>query len=107
MAMLPNLVTTNDLNGIDKVHLLRWLLDAAGITHRVAAVRSKRFVTIDPKLPFPGAFDGALIYIPDSKLWLDPACKQCAPGELREDYRGAWSLLLPAESKARLTKLPN
>ena len=104
---LPNLVTTNDLNGIDKVHLLRWLLDAAGITHRVAAVRSKRFVTIDPKLPFPGAFDGALIYIPDSKLWLDPACKQCAPGELREDYRGAWSLLLPAESKARLTKLPN
>ncbi|MDP6943032.1 MAG: hypothetical protein QF464_02685, partial [Myxococcota bacterium] len=40
---LPNLVTTNDLNATDKVHLLRWVLDAAGIAHRVVAVRSTVF----------------------------------------------------------------
>ena len=105
---LPNLVTTNNLNAIDKVHLLRWLLDAAQISHKVAAVRSKRFATIDPNLPVPGAFDGALVYLPDSDLWLDPACTSCAPGELREDYRGAWALILPAQGKGvTLTRLPD
>ncbi len=103
---LPNLVTTNDLNATDKVHLMRWLLDAGEITHQVVAVRSKAFVDIDPGLPFPGAFDGAIIYLPEEKLWLDPACQRCEAGEVREHYRGAWGLTLPAKGDARLIKLP-
>lgn len=103
---LPNLVTTNDLNAIDKVHLLRWLLDAANIPHQVAAVRSNRFARIDAKLPIPGAFDSALIYLPEPKLWLDPACQACQPGEVRAGFRGAHTLLLPAKAGAGLTQLP-
>mgnify|MGYP007078944914 CR=1 FL=1 len=104
---LPSLVTTNTLNATDKVHLLRWLLDAAGIKHSVAAVRSKKFVNIDPKLPFPGAFDGTALYLPEAQLWLDPACQSCEAGQVREDYRGAWGLVLPAPSNASLVKLPD
>ena len=103
---LPNLVTTNDLNATDKVHLLRWLLDAANIPHQVGAVRSNRFARMDAKLAFPGAFDGAVIYLPEAKLWLDPACQKCQPGEVRDDYRGALGILLPAPSGAALTQLP-
>ena len=103
---LPNVVTTNDLQATDKVHLLRWLLDAAGIAHRVAVVRSRTFADIDATLPFPGAFDGAAIYLPSDDLWLDPACQSCEPGEVREAYRGALGLLLPAGSGATPLRLP-
>jgi hypothetical protein len=103
---LPKRVTTNDLNATDKLHLLRWLLDAANIPHQVAAVRSNRFAPMDAGLPLPGAFDGGLIYLPEAKLWLDPACQACQPGEVRKSYRGALAIILPAKPGATLTKLP-
>lgn len=103
---LPNLVTTNNLQATDKVHLLRWLLDAAGIAHRVAAVRSHAFVPIDAALPFPEAFDGAAVYVPSEDLWLDPACRSCEPGQVRESFKGALGLLLPARSGATPVRLP-
>ena len=103
---LPNLITTNDLNATDKVHLLHWLLDAAKVPHQVAAVRSNRFAPMDAKLPLPGAFDSALIYLPEAKLWLDPACQTCQPGEVRESFRGALAIILPAKTGAALIQLP-
>jgi len=103
---LPNRVTANDLNATDKVHLLRWILDAAGIDHRVAAVRSRGFAPMGATLPFPGAFDGAALYLPSEDLWLDPACQSCELGVVREAYRGALGLLLPAGSGAAPVRLP-
>ncbi len=103
---LPMLVTTNDLNATDKVHLLHWLLDAAGIAHEIAAVRSITYAGMDPALPIPGAFDGAAVYVPSENLWLDPACKTCAPGEVRLSYRGALGLVLPPSAGATLVTLP-
>ena len=88
------------------MHLLRWLLDAAAIPHRVAAVRSNAFAPMDEALPFPGAFDGAALYLSTEQLWLDPACTSCEPGEVREDYRGALGIMLPAGDEATPTRLP-
>ncbi|MDP6944795.1 MAG: hypothetical protein QF464_11650, partial [Myxococcota bacterium] len=59
-----------------------------------------------PALPVPGAFDGAVIYLPSEDLWLDPACRSCEPGDVRETYRGGLGLLLPAADGATPVWLP-
>lgn len=92
---LPNRVTTNDLQATDKAHLLHWVLDAAGVPHRLAVARSSHYPTLDPGFPVPGAFDRLLVWLPEGEAWLDPACGECAAGQVRPQLRGGQGLLLP------------
>src|SRR5690606_26615733 len=86
----------NDLTQTDKVHLLHWLLDAAHVESVFAMARSARFPHLEPTLPTRGAFDTPLVFVPALDLWLDPACRECAPGEVRPALRGGAAILLPA-----------
>ncbi len=102
---LPVIVPRNDLYAVDKVHLLHWLLESAGLPHSVAVVRSKRFPPLTSDLAAPGAFDGVVIFSQLGQLWLDPACRACAPGQVRESLRGQQAVLL-APGKPTLIRLP-
>ena len=97
----PPAITANDLTATDKVHLLHWLLEEAGVEHAVAIARGKPLPRLDPERPTPGAFDTPLIHVsvPAGELWLDPACQTCAPGEVREALRGQQAILLPARGE--------
>ncbi|MCB9733259.1 MAG: hypothetical protein H6745_11685 [Deltaproteobacteria bacterium] len=88
----------NDLTQTDKVHLLRWLLDAAHVESVFAMGRSARYPRLEPTLPTPDAFDTPLVYVPAFDLWLDPACRECAPGEVRPALRGGAAITLPAKA---------
>ncbi len=99
-------IEANDLTATDKVHLLHWLLDEAGLGHQLAVARSRRYPAIAPTPPTPGAFDAALVYVPASDLWLDPACRTCAPGAVRPELSGGQAILLPATADAAPLELP-
>lgn len=86
----------NELTQTDKVHLLHWLLDEAHVDNAFAMARGRRFPPLVPQMPTPGAFDTPLIYVPAFGLWLDPGCRECAPGEVRPALRGGVAILLPA-----------
>jgi hypothetical protein len=91
-------IQDNDLTGTDKVHLLHWLLDAAGVEHRLAVARTALWPRIDPAAPAPAVFDAALVWVPALDLWLDPACRTCDPGAVRLDLTGGQAIALPADS---------
>lgn len=93
---LPTALRTNTLSGTDKVLVLHWILEAAGIDHRVAVARAAARPPLDAALPVPGAFEHALVYVPEGALWLDPACQRCEPGEVRPALAGGQALILPA-----------
>lgn len=96
---LPTALRTGPLSGTDKVHVLHWLLEAAGIPHRLAVARTTARPALSPDLPAPGVFEHALIYFPAADLWLDPACQDCEPGAVRPSLAGGQALLLPADGE--------
>jgi len=102
---LPVIVPKNDLYAVDKIHLLHWLLDAAGLKHRIVVARSKRYPAVTADLAAPGAFDQALIYSEVGGLWLDPACQTCEPGTVRTELQGQQAMMLPP-GPAKLMTLP-
>lgn len=102
---LPTIIPKNDLYAVDKIHLLHWLLESAGIKHRVAVVRSSVLPPLADALPTPSAFDGALIFVPSAQLWLDPACQTCEPGQVSPRFQGRQAALLPA-GKPALIRVP-
>lgn len=84
----------NELHATDKVNLLHWLLEGARIPHQLAVARAPGLPKIDPGFPFPGGFSKPLIYLPETGRWVDPACAECALGEVREGLRGQQALVL-------------
>ena len=103
--VLAPLLRTNDLTGTDKVHLLHWLLEAAEIPHTIAVGRSASYPALDPTFATPAAFDVPLIYVPEGERFLDPACRSCSLGQVREALRGRQVMLLDAEPSLR--RLPD
>lgn len=104
--VLPDIIRSNDLRDIDKVHTLHWVLDGAGIPHQLGVARSTVFPSIDPAFPSPEAFDKPLVYVPEGDLWLDPGCRDCEPGTLRPTLQGAPVLLLPTRPGSTPTETP-
>ncbi len=95
----------NALTGTDRVHLLHWILRAAGVAHRFAMARPARFPAVAADFPVPGAF--AVPIVLANGLWLDPGCATCAPGDVRAELAGGQALLLPvAASGVELVNLP-
>ncbi len=103
--LIPH-IERNDLTATDKVHLLHWLLDEADIPHALAVARSRRYPATPAALPTPGAFDVALVYVPEHDLWLDPACRTCPPGQVRPELSGGQALALPAGPASAPVELP-
>jgi hypothetical protein len=101
-AVTPLLVS-NDFTATDKVHLLMWLLDAAGLAHQPAMARPTTQPPLLEGLPTPGGLSIPLVYATESKQWLDPGCRTCEPGEVRPSLRAGQALLLPPGDPALVT----
>jgi hypothetical protein len=91
---LGRAMMANDLTATDKMHLLCWVLDTAGVSSTYAIARSGALPALERGFPTPDAFYSALLYLPDRDLWLDPACQTCAPGQVRPSLRGGQALRL-------------
>ncbi|MFT7583102.1 MAG: hypothetical protein ACI9MR_004788 [Myxococcota bacterium] len=98
-------IEQNTLTQTDKVHLLRWLLDEAGIPSVVGIARPNTFPATLTEIPAPGTQSVPIVYVPAYKLWLDPACQTCEAGTLRAALQGAQVITLPA-TNAGPTRLP-
>ena len=92
--LLAPAMMDNNLHATDKMHLLWWILDEAGSGCAFAIARSGHLPKLEPGFPTPDAFDTALVYLPDRDLWLDPACQDCAVGQVRPALRGGQALRL-------------
>jgi len=98
---LPLALAKNDITTVDRTHLLHWVLREAGIAHAFIMARGGTRPALDPSFPVTGAFDAPLIYVSDLGLVLDPACDECAPGEVRPALRGGQGLVLPVAAGTR------
>jgi hypothetical protein len=104
---LAQVLANNDLNAVDKVHLLHWLLESSGLSHDVAIARSNRYPRIDHEFPSPGLFDTPLIYVSSYQLWLDPGCTDCGPGQVRPALKGRTALVLSGSQEGTILELPS
>lgn len=84
----------NDLTGTDKALALKWLLDTAGVPAKLAVARAASWPAISTERPAPGLFEYVLVYA--GGAFLDPACTDCTPGQVRPSLRGGSALILPA-----------
>jgi hypothetical protein len=104
---LAKVLANNDLNAVDKVHLLHWLLEASGLSHDVAMARTNRYPRVDDNFPSPGLFDVPLVYVSSYQLWLDPACTECEPGQIRPALKGRTALVLSGPQEGQILELPS
>jgi hypothetical protein len=105
-SALPFAVSNNSLTAVTKVHLLAWILREAKLPFSFAMARGPKFLPLDPSFPVPDAFEHPLLYAPTLGLFLDPACAQCAPGEVRETLEGGQAILVPPVGPSPLLPLP-
>lgn len=91
-------IETNTLSATDKVHLLKWMLDALELEAQFALGRPTAHPAVDEDFPTLGAFQTPLLRVtlPTGPHWLDPSCSACRPGQVRPALEGGQVLLLPA-----------
>ncbi len=95
----------------DKAALLVTMLRAAGIPSYVALLNAGSRMDVPADLPGLGAFDHAIVYVPEDlkhkepALWIDSTDRYARLGQLPEDDQGRWALIARAETTA-LVKTP-
>lgn len=90
---LAEALRANDASANERVHLLHWLLEAAGVGHTFAVARPVGYPRVEPTFAYPDLFDTPLLRAADGTL-LDPGCSDCALGEVRRSLRGGQAVVL-------------
>lgn len=97
---LPAVIAKNDLNDVDRVHLLAWVLRETGLPFAFVMARRGARVPLEADLPVPDAFEVPLLVF--GGVVLDPGCPTCTPGQVRPSLAQGQGLVLPVAAGARV-----
>lgn len=89
----------------DKSALLVAALRQLGIPARLALLNSAYGPDVTPGLPGVEAFNHAIVYLPQAKLWIDPSYPQAPAGQLPAVDQGRRALVIDKHT-TELTRIP-
>lgn len=74
--------------------LLVLMLREVGVPANLALLSASMLPDVQPDLPGVGHFNHAIVYVPGSKLWIDPTETFAAPGQLGANTQNRLSLVI-------------
>ena len=89
----------------DQATLLVVLLEAVGISARLALVSASNVDQVQPAHPGLEPFDHVIVYLPDDDIWIDPTFPPAALGELPSVLQGNHALIVDPQTEG-LTQIP-
>jgi hypothetical protein len=101
---LREVLAGGQANNFEKALLLYGTLGAEKVDARFALVARDFGLGFDHDFPLPQSFDHLMVFVPQQPgiaepLFLDPACEQCAVGQLSGWVNGREALILSAKQK--------
>lgn len=107
---LAKVISRGKANNHEKALLVYKLLNDAGVSARFAYTVRRHTELFDDRVPFAGAFNHTLLYLPkqpglEEPLWLDPSCELCGPGAVPPWSEGARALVVTGEKTRHEPKM--
>jgi transglutaminase-like putative cysteine protease/tetratricopeptide (TPR) repeat protein len=85
--------------------LLISMLAEVGVDAKLALLSASSLPDVPEQLPGTGHFNHAIVYVPSTRQWVDPASRFAAPGQLDDAAQNRFALVISPTTQA-LVKTP-